>query len=152
MDNKPTNELEKILESTSPDEVDTYLKEHASSLAADERPLADYLMSIIRQKGISQQTVFERAGFSNKYGYRLLSQDKNTRQRDYILRLCFAAELSLSETQRALKLYGMSPLYAKVSRDAVLMIALNQGIHEISDVNNLLISHGMEPLKASLQP
>lgn len=152
MNNYPTDALEKVLKNTSPTEFDDYIKEHADSIASGERPFADYMRITIKQKGLSQQTVIERAGFSAKYGYLLLAQLKNTRQRDYILRLCLAAEMSLSETQRALKLYGMSELYAKIPRDAIMIIALNRGIHSIAQVNEMLTAHEMEPLRESTQP
>ncbi|MCC8120696.1 MAG: hypothetical protein LIO42_01625, partial [Oscillospiraceae bacterium] len=118
-----TDELEHVLHDLGPEDIDDYLAAYADSLVDTPRPFASYLRAILRQKHLTQREVFERAGLSDRYGYRLLTQEKNTRQRDYILRLCFGAQLSLQEVQRALKLYGMSELYAKIPRDAVLIIA-----------------------------
>ncbi|MCD7928451.1 MAG: hypothetical protein LUF80_06295 [Oscillospiraceae bacterium] len=142
-----TDELERVLHDLDTEDIDDYLAAYADSLVDTPRPFADYLRAILRQKHLTQREVFERAGLSHRYGYRLLTQEKNTRQRDYILRLCFGAQLSLQEAQRALKLYGMSELYAKIPRDAVLIIAFNQGIHQIPQVDELLRAHGMEPFK-----
>ncbi|MCD7837333.1 MAG: hypothetical protein LUG65_00275 [Clostridiales bacterium] len=143
-----TDALERVLERLDPEHIDDYFDEYQSSLILEERPFSRYMRTMIRQKGLTQREVFERAELSDRYGYRLLTQEKNTKQRDYIFRLCFASKLTLKETQRALKLYGMSELYPKVPRDAVLMISLNREMHEIADVNELLLTHGMEPLKS----
>ena len=40
----------------------------------------------------------------------------------------------------------MAPLYAKIPRDAVLMIAFNTKITDVFEVNNLLSEHEMEEL------
>ncbi len=148
MDEKPTKALDEVLGSTKPEEIDDYFKTYSDSLVKSDKPFSEYMRGIIKKKGITQQQVFTRAELPERYGYRLITQEKNTRQRDYILRLCFASKLTLLETQRALKLYGMSELYSKIPRDSVLIIAFNQGIYDISKVNELLEEHGMEKLKA----
>ncbi len=144
-----TEELNNVLENTKSSDINGYLKEHEESFIDSSHPFSDYLRAKIREKGITQQELFVRAELPERYGYRLLTQEKNTRQRDYILRLCFAAELTLDETQQALRLYGMSGLYARIPRDAVLIICFNQGICDITKVNELLIEHNMDTLKAS---
>lgn len=143
-----TNALEQVLKRLDQENIDDYLDVYQGSLISEERPFSRYMRTLIKQKNLTQREVFERAELSDRYGYRLLTQEKNTKQRDYILRLCFASKLTLKETQRALKLYGMSELYPRVPRDAVLMIALNREIYEIADVNDLLLAHDMEPLKS----
>ncbi len=145
---KATDALDRVLQQLGPDEVDAYLDTYTDSLVHEEHPFSGYLRARIREKGLTQREVFERADLPDRYGYRLLTQEKNTKQRDYILRLCFGAKLSLQETQRALKLYGMSELYARIPRDAVLMIALNREVYEIDKVNALLAAHDMAPLKS----
>ncbi|MCD8367590.1 MAG: helix-turn-helix domain-containing protein [Clostridiales bacterium] len=143
-----TDALDSVLQQLEPDEINAYLDTYTDSLVHEEYPFSRYMRTLIREKGLTQREVFERADLSDRYGYRLLTQEKNTRQRDYILRLCFGAKLTLQETQRALKLYGMSELYAKVPRDAVLMIAFNRELYEIDAVNALLADHDMPPLKS----
>ena len=93
--------------------------------------------------------MFLRADIPERYGYKLLSGEKRTRQRDVILRICYAAKFSLAETQRALKIYEMPELYAKVPRDALLMIAFNERPGSILDVNDLLNQKGLQPLRTS---
>ena len=84
-----------------------------------------------------------------KYGYKLLSGEKHTRQRDIILRICYAAELTLEQTQRALRKYEMPQLYAKIPRDALLMLIFKDRPGGIIEVNELLSKNGMEMLRTS---
>lgn len=79
----------------------------------------------------------------------MLSGEKRTKQRDIILRICYAAELTLSETQKALEKYGMPKLYAKDNRDALLMIAFNERPGNIIGVNEFLKEKGFETLRTS---
>ena len=55
----------------------------------------------------------------------------------------------LEETQKALKLYRMPELYAKIPRDAMIMIAFNERPGSIIDVNSFLKNNGMEILRSS---
>ena len=88
-------------------DIQDFYKENASEMKKEGRAFADYMRSLIKAKGISQQDIFLNADIPERYGYKLISQEKRTRQRDIILRICYAAEFTLEETQRALKLYRM---------------------------------------------
>jgi hypothetical protein len=107
------------------------------------------MKGILARKKLTQQTVFLKADIPERYGYKILSGEKHTRQRDVILRICYAAEMSLEETQRALRKYEMPELYAKNPRDVLLMIAFNERPGSIIEVNELLNQYGMEPLRTS---
>ena len=111
--------------------------------------IQQYLHQIISRNGLTQQEVFIQADFPDRFGYKLLSEEKRTKQRDYILRICYAAKMTLEETQRALTLYGMAPLYPRIPRDAVLMIAFNKRCGSILEVNAMLASHKLPTLKTS---
>ena len=149
MESKSTDELEKILGSTHINEVSTYLKSNEESIITNEYAFHEYISNLIKLKNLRKQDVFLAADVSEKYGYKLLSGEKHTKQRDVILRLCYAAELSLEETQKALKLYRMPELYAKIPRDAMIMIAFNERPGSIIDVNSFLKNNGMEILRSS---
>lgn len=145
---KTTTTLTEILKETGFEKLEDYFEEYSESMAPEEKPFSAYMRELFRKKGITQQDVFLAADISEGYGYKLISEEKKTKQRDVILRLCLAGQFDLPETQRALKLYGMSPLYAKVRRDAVLIIAVNQGMYDIAEVNDQLRAYEMEPLYA----
>ncbi len=149
MPTRTTEELENILGSTHVSEAGKYLSENADELLNTDRPFSDYMRKMIKEKNLSQQEIFIRADVPDRYGYKLLSEEKHTKQRDVILRLCYAAEMSLEETQKALKIYGMPQLYARSARDAVLMIVFNKRIGSIIDVNSYLKKNGFDPLRSS---
>ena len=148
MTTKNTEELEKILLNVHTEKTSDYLSENADAMIQSDRPFADYMRELIKSKELQQQDVFLKADIPELYGYKLIAEQKHTRQRDVILRLCYAAELSLSETQRALKLYGMPQLYAKIPRDACLMIAFNNRPGDIHEVNAFLQDNNIEPLRS----
>lgn len=149
MSNKSTDELEHILKQSSISEIEEYLSENAKNLLNIKKPFSAYMHKMLRKYGKTQQEVFLQADFPERFGYKLLAEDKRTKQRDYIIRICYSVGMSLEEVQRALTLYGMAPLYARFPRDAVLMIAFNQHKGTILDVNALLSSHNLPTLKAS---
>lgn len=149
MQEKETKELEKVLGKTHLSDYESFVEDNKDSMLSDSNSFSTYVKGLMSQKGISQQTVFLNADVPERYGYKLLSGEKHTKQRDVILRLCYAAEFTLSETQRALKKYGMSELYAKDERDALIMIVFNERPGSIIDVNGLLKEHGHLPLRTS---
>nr|MBQ6241714.1 hypothetical protein [Lachnospiraceae bacterium] len=143
-----TEGLEEALGQTRPGGLETYFRENEDALLIGDRPFADYMRRLFKEKGLLQQEVFLAADIPETYGYRLISQERHTRQRDVILRLCFGARFTLKETQRALRLAEQEELYPRLKRDAALILALNEGM-KVDRVNELLISHGLEPLKKS---
>lgn len=149
MESKSTDELEKILGSTHINEVSAYLKSNEKNIITNEYAFHEYISNLIKLKNLRKQDVFLAADVPEKYGYKLLSGEKHTKQRDVILRLCYASELTLEETQKALKLYRMPELYAKIPRDAMIMIAFNERPGSIIDVNSFLKNNGMEILRSS---
>ena len=149
MAKKSTDELENILEQTSTTNIEAYLAQNAESLLNAEKPFSAYMHEMLRKYGKTQQEVFLQADVPERFGYKIISEDKHTKQRDTILRLCYATGMTLEETQKALTLYGMAPLYARISRDSVLMVAFNQHKGNILDVNALLSAHKLPTLKTS---
>ena len=146
---KTTNTLTNILKKTKPEHLDTYFKNNAEEVLEQDNPFAAYMRSTVREKGLRFQEVFLRADVSEGYGYTLISGEKHTRQRDTILKLCLGAGFTLDETQRALKIYGMSPLYARFPRDAVLISAISSGTREPAEINRLLEQNGQPQLRES---
>ncbi len=149
MGEKNTKELVDILGKTHLSDFDAYCKDNKNSMNIVQDSFSIYIKDLLCEKGLTQQSVFLNADIPERYGYKLLSGEKRTKQRDVILRICYASELTLTETQRALKKYGLPELYAKVPRDALLMIIFNERPGNIIDVNALLKEKGMEPLRTS---
>ena len=146
---KSTAELDKILGSTHPGNLSDFLSSNKDALIQEERYFASYMREIMKKNDLLQQEVFLNADIPERYGYKLLSEEKHTKQRDIILRICYAAKLTLAETQRALKIYGMPELYSRVPRDAALMICFNERPGSILDVNSFLKENHLLPLRSS---
>lgn len=148
MSEKITQELNDVLGRTHISEFDRYCKENKESMNQEDS-FSVYVKGIFNKKKLKLQTVFLMADIPERYGYKLLSGEKRTKQRDIILRVCYAGELTLAETQRALRKYEMPELYAKIPRDALLMIAFNERPGSIIDVNAILRQNGLDPLRTS---
>lgn len=129
-----------------PEELSGFLDAHREELLTEPRPFAAYMRETFREKGVLQQNVFLAADLSENYGYKLISEEKHTINRDTILRLCLAAGFSMSETQEALVLYGMAPLYVRFPRDVVFLTAIRHRIRDVHQVNALMQCCGLPPL------
>ena len=125
----------------SPAELPSYLATRTFS----PRPFTDFMRQKFREKEITQKDVFICADLDDRYGYKLISGEKQTQQRDTILRICLAAEFTLGEAQEALVLYGMAPLYEKIRRDTAFIVAFSNRIYEIHDVNAILRENDLPP-------
>lgn len=149
MGEKNTKELETILGCTHSKNFELFCKNNKESLLDEMDAFSIYVKGLIKAKGLTQQIVFLRADIPERYGYKILSGEKRTKQRDIILRICYAAEFTSEETQQALKKYKMPVLYPKLSRDALLLIIFNERQKNIIDVNSLLKQNGFSPLRTS---
>lgn len=125
----------------SPAELPQYLSQQDFS----RRSFTDFMRQTFRKKKISQKEVFIRADLDDRYGYKLISGEKQTQQRDTILRICLAAEFTLPEAQEALVLYGMAPLYQKIRRDTAFIVAFSNRIYDIHEVDAILRENDMPP-------
>ena len=101
---------------------------------------------VLDEKRIKLKDVYTAAGYSESYGGQLVRMEKHAKTRDQIIRLCLAGHFSLLEINRALKLYGMSELYAKESRDACLIVAINNRMFDPYIVDDLLTENGFDKI------
>ena len=129
-----------------PEELADFFESHRSEFIISPHPFADYMRRKLREKDLLQQTIFLAADLPERYGYRLIAEEKHTRRRDPILRLFFAARFAPEETQEALILYGMAPLHARLPRDAALLVAFQNRLLDIHEVDALLRENGLTPL------
>ena len=142
---KTTRELEDVLLNTHSEYVDQVIESEKSNIF--DLQFSNYFKDLLLQKRITQQKLFIDSDISEKYGYKILSGEKHTKQRDTILRLCYAGHFNVDETNRALTLYGMAPFYVRLKRDALLMVAFNDRVGDILDLYEYLIRNGEKPLK-----
>ena len=148
MQEKPTNELDEMLEKMRPDELSGFYKENSRYMADDKKGFYYYFKDVIETKNIFLKDIYSFAGVTESWGGKIITMEKHTKNRDLIIRLCIAGHFSLEELNRALKLYGMTPLYAKDKRDACLIVSINNRIYDLAEIDELLKNQGFSKLSA----
>lgn len=148
MQEKPTNELDEMLEKMHPDELSGFYKENSRYMADDKKGFYYYFKDVIETKNIFLKDIYSFAGVTESWGGKIITMEKHTKNRDLIIRLCIAGHFSLEELNRALKLYGMTPLYAKDKRDACLIVSINNRVYDLAEIDELLENQGFSKLSA----
>lgn len=146
MKQRPTNELNDLLENTKPDQLEGYLKQNRQYLANDPKAFYYYMKDVLDAKRILLKDVYLAACVSESYGSKIIRMEKHTPDRDLILRLCLGGHFNWQETNRALKLYGMTELYAKDPRDACLIVAINNRVFDVYEVDGMLKGQGLRTM------
>ncbi len=147
---KPTDELNSLLENTQPGQLGDYLKENSKNLADEKKGFYYYFKDALCEKNIKLKDVYSFAGVSESYGSQIIRMEKHAKNRDLIIRLCMAGHFSWDETNRALKLYGMNELYARDPRDACIIVAVNNRIFDLAEVDDMLEKQGLKKLTDNL--
>ena len=146
MQKKSTNELNDLLENMKPDQLDSYLKDNSKYMADEKKAFYYYMKDVLDEKNIKLKDVYSFAGVTESYGSKIVTMEKHTKDRDLIIRLCLAGHFNWDETNRALKLYGLSELYAKDPRDACIIVAVNNRIFDMYEIDEMLIGQGLRKL------
>ena len=146
MQKKSTNELNDLLENMKPDQLDSYLKDNSKYMADEKKAFYYYMKDVLDEKNIKLKDVYSFAGVTESYGSKIVTMEKHTKDRDLIIRLCLAGHFSWDEINRALKLYGLSELYAKDPRDACIIVAVNNRIFDMYEIDEMLMKQGLKKL------
>ena len=91
-----------------------------------ERTLSEYLNALLAEKGLKRASVVHDAGINETFGYQIFTGARRA-SRDNLLKIAFAMGLSLREANRVLKAGGVSELYCKNRRDAIIIFAFSHG-------------------------
>ncbi|MBQ7447016.1 MAG: hypothetical protein IJV59_03590 [Eubacterium sp.] len=146
IDNKNLSDkqLNQILRQTGLETLDQYIRKYTDT--DSNLSVSDYMTDIILHKGLRKKAVISRSGVSENLGYKLLNGTKTTTDRDKIIGLCIGAGMTVEETNRALVMARLGPLYCRSARDAVLTVGLQCGISSVIEMNELLGSRGFRLL------
>ena len=106
--------------------------------------LFEYLMLLLRQKGLKRADVVRDSGLEKAYVYQIFDGKKRP-SRDKLIAIAFGLHLNAEETQRMLKLGECSELYARVARDAVILFAVQRGM-DIAAADDLLYRNNFPTL------
>ena len=146
MKDKPTDELNGLLEQMKPDQLNSYFVNNKAYMADEKKAFYFHMKDVLDKKNIKLKDVYSFAGVTESYGSKILTMEKHTKNRDLIIRFCIAGHFNLCETNRALKLYGLSELYAKHQRDAVLIVAINNRKYQFCEIDDMLLERGLKKL------
>lgn len=108
------------------------------------RKLGEYLEELLEQKGLKRSQVVHMANLNETFGYQIFTGQRNP-SRNKVLQIAFAMALSLRETNRVLEAAGVSSLYSKDRRDAIIIFCLDRGC-SLQKVNEELYRFGEETL------
>ena len=142
MSNETTRHLEeKLKKLDAQEEVDSFIRANSNK----DSSFSEYYSRYIGEKHIDVPEILKRSCVSRNYIYNILNGDREP-GRDKILALCIAAGMNFAETDRALELAGERRIYPKDERDARIAVMINHGVHNVTDVNMMLDSYGLETL------
>ena len=96
-------------------------------------------------KCFNRSTLADMIGINASTLTKIINGSQGTRKRDLIIALCFALQLSVSDTALALNLYPMAPLNPNNLRDLVILQALHDGA-SIKQLDSILTAHGFPQL------
>lgn len=133
---KKTQELLDILKGVA--QPDNYIEKEEDNLVKME--LYEYIQKLLETKGISKGQLIKSTGLDRTYTYQVLSGVKRP-SRDKVLAICFTLELSFEEVQDLLKATGYPILYVRISRDSIIIFAL-QHRRTLADTNEMLFDFG----------
>ena len=146
MQEKKTADLDALLETMRPDQAAEFFEVNREDMADEGKAFYYYMKNAFDAKSLKLKDIYSFAGVSESWGEKILRMEKHTKNRDLIIRFCIAGHFSLRETNRALKLYGMTPLYSRNKRDVCIILAINNRIFDLSQVDDLLIGQGFVQL------
>lgn len=92
-----------------------------------DRELSDYLNELRNDRGMKRAAVVRESAVNETFVYDIF-KGKSLPGRDNALKLAFALRCGLIETQRILRLAGVSELWPKRSRDAVIIWCIERGL------------------------
>ena len=139
---KSTDDLMKSLKTKR--SIEEYFDENDSEIFFGT--LAEMLEFYRLHKNISKAEVARGSNIKREYCYELLRGDgKKNPSRDKVIMLCFGLKLNVDECQHVLKKGGYAPLYARDTRDSIIIFFFYNGISVIK-TNIKLEDYGLDPL------
>lgn len=123
-------------------DLDTYLDGNESQLHVPT--FGALLEEYCARRRMLPAQVIELSQIERTYGYQLFNGTRRP-SRDKVLQLAFGLGLSVEETQQLLRSAGMSPLYPRLKRDAVILYGLRKGC-SILTVQESLTQYGLTML------
>lgn len=143
---KTTDEVDELLKKMKPSQLEEFYRVNRDIMVDDSRAFYYYVKDVTEGKNIRLKDMYLYAGYTESYGSQIIRMEKHTSTRDVIIRLCTAGHFSVNEMNKALKLYGMSPLYSKNRRDVIIILELQRGNYDLYKIDEILEKNGQARL------
>ncbi len=126
---KSTDDLMNILKQAP--SVDDYFDQNDSEIFFGS--LSEMIDYFLARKNLTKADVVNASGINKGYCYEIMS-GKSTKNisRDKVIMLCFGLKLTVDEAQQLLKKSGYAPLYARDTRDSIIIFSLENHINIVS--------------------
>ena len=133
-------ELEEI--SSGQKSYQTFLKERKEEKTFTS--LRDFINDYFAQHpDITPSVIIEDSNLSKNYVYPICNGTKNP-SKYKLTAFCIGAHMSLRETQKAISLAGGAALHPKVLADAGIIVCINKGCRNVTEVELFLDENGVE--------
>lgn len=147
MEESTTEKLNKVLKSAHIEDFDNFKSENKDKLTSYDYAFSNYMHDLIDKSDLNMQQLAVRAGLVEST-FRDTINETKAKDRDKIIRICVAMELTLEETNRALKLSKLSELYSKEKRDALIILCINNKVYNVDKVDELLTENNFNKLNS----
>lgn len=134
----------------------TVSNKEVKTIATDKLEFSHYIRQYEKchKPKITRSMLADRLGVPYNIFVKRVNRSRSTTSRDYIIAICSQLGMDEDETNKALTIYGFSPLYSGNPdddffnlREYKLIELLNKSkIYNIDEINNILIKCGLEPL------
>lgn len=106
----------------------------------------EYLQEICKEKHIRKTYIAYATGISADYLYKIFKGIKCPKERDYMIAICRAMGMNITQTQTALQMCGMERLNYLVPRDGAIIRAIGRD-QSVYMLNLNLEDQGFKELK-----
>ena len=141
MTDKTSDLMDQLKKAGTPEEIEKYLKEIRDKYPKD---FSSFIKAILAEKGLSITDVQKKSDIERTYMYQIMNGRRHP-GRDKIIKIAVACEMTLAECQRALEIEQEGILYAKSSRDSLIIYAINKKM-SVNELNSFLEDHKLDPL------
>ncbi len=139
---KSTDELLKILKEKK--SYNEFLDQEFSELFFTTA--SEYLEMLLKEKGVKKSEAIEKSNLDKNYAYQIFNGIKTNPSRNKVLMLSFGIGLTIEETQKLLKIFCISELYARNPRDTIILFCLNKRKNLI-ETNEILNEFSLDLLE-----
>lgn len=126
-------------------DIETFIKEHDEEFVETQGHI--YLNRLLDSKGISKTQVIRSSNLDRTYCYQILS-GKRKPSRNKLLQISLGLRFNTKETKNLIRFFGLSELYPKNRRDAIILFSTEKrmGLEETELLLDELDEDGIQDL------